>query len=299
MPDIASPAPIVEIAADGGERVGFGHVGRCLAVAEYLEANAVFRVEDPAVAEFVSNRGGVCVTNSDAPVVLLDRAGPTDADGVRELQACGRRVALLDDRGNGRMVADLIIDPPTAASWPPAAPRRLAGFEHVLLRREVRESRQAAKPRGVLLALGGSDPTHLTPALAEALRSQDLRVNLGPGYAGPRPEHGELLTGPHEFVGGLASATLLVAAYGHSLLEAAFLGVPALIVVTRPDHREHAEAFVSNGTAQIVATENVAEEVSRLLADQPLLEAMSARGRALVDGRGSQRVAAAILDLAS
>jgi spore coat polysaccharide biosynthesis predicted glycosyltransferase SpsG len=287
----------VEIVADGGPRVGYGHVGRCLAIAEFLGADAVFRIEDAEVARFVRDRGGVCVAESRAPVVLLDRADATDAAAVRELQAAGRRVVLLDDLGSGRTVADLVVDPPTAASWPPAGPHRLAGFEHVLLRREVWETEPAAQPHGVLLALGGSDPTQLTPRVAESLRGEYLRVNLGPGYAGPRPEHGELLAGPHAFIEALAQARLLVAAYGHSLLEAAYLGVPALIIVTRSEHLEHATAFVQNGTARIVAVEDVAVAVARLLADPQELAEMAARGRALVDGRGAQRVAGAIREL--
>jgi spore coat polysaccharide biosynthesis predicted glycosyltransferase SpsG len=151
----------------------------------------------------------------------------------------------------------------------------------------------------VLLALGGSDPTGLTPALAAALRDQDLRVNLGPGYRAAAPSHGEVVPGPHAFVAALAGAELLVAAFGHSLLEAAYLGVPALIVVTRDDHREHAEAFARNGTAEIVAPAMLRERVVALLADRAALEEMGRRGRDLVDGRGADRIVAAIRELAT
>src|SRR5262245_34511856 len=135
LPEISPFAPTVEILADGGPRVGYGHVGRCLAIAESMGAGAVFRLEDADVARFVGERGGTCVPSSDAPVILVDRADPTGADVAQELQTSGRRVALLDDRGTARTVVDLVIDPPTAASWPPAGARRLDGFEHVLLRR--------------------------------------------------------------------------------------------------------------------------------------------------------------------
>ena len=298
---------LVEIVADGGPALGYGHVGRCLAVWEALDGDAVFAVQDPAVAAFVEARGAHAGSAPTAPIVLLDRALPTDADYVRALQAADRRVVLLDDLGDGRAVADLVVDPPTAARWPPTERPRLAGFEHVLLRDEVRSAVRAATPSGVLLALGGSDPTGLTPALAEALAAagvDDLVVNLGPGYAAPVPAGVTLLRDPTAFVATLATARLLVAAYGHSLLEAAYLGVPAVIVVTRPDHREHAPAFAAHGTAALLdmsdqpSPDELAALVREVLADGTQLASMTSRGRALVDGRGAERVAHAIRSIA-
>ena len=299
---------LVQIVADGGPRHGFGHVGRCMAVWEAMEGDAAFAPGEPAVTAFLRARGATpSAAADDAPVVLLDRVEPTDADHVAALQAAGRRVALLDDRGDGRLRADLVVDPPTAAGWPPAGPHRLAGFEHVLLRREVREAVRGAQPDGVLLALGGSDPTGLTPPLAGALAAAGvtLTVNLGPGYGAGRDLPGRVLDAPAAFVGELAAARLLVASYGHALLEAAHLGVPAVVVVTRPDHLAHAAAFVANGTAELLDMSDAARpaelaaRVGELLDDEQRLGAMAARGRALVDGAGAGRVAAALRSLVS
>lgn len=293
--------PLVEIVVDGGPVHGYGHVGRCLALWEALGERSSFSTAEPAVQRFLADRGAATAPAPGAPVVLLDRVEPTRADEVRELQDAGRRVVLLDDLGDGRELADAVVDPPTAAHWPPAAGTVLGGFEHVLLRGEVRAAERAAEPRDVLLALGGSDPTQLTPRLAAALAAAavPLVVNLGPGYAGDRDVPGRIVASPADFAGELGAARLLVAAYGHSLLEAAYLGVPALIVVTREDHREHAEAFVANGTAEIVAPDAVGDRVAQLLADEGALQAMAARGPSLVDGRGAERVAATLLSLAA
>src|SRR5581483_6101765 len=102
---------------------------------------------------------------------------------------------------------------PTAAAWPPTSTPRLAGFEHALVRREVRD---AARARGagaadsgrVLLAMGGSDPLGATPALTAALAAAGLDVTaaLGPGYAGPRPPAGDILARPEDFAPALAGA---------------------------------------------------------------------------------------------
>jgi spore coat polysaccharide biosynthesis predicted glycosyltransferase SpsG/SAM-dependent methyltransferase len=298
-------ALILQIIADGGPQTGFGHLGRCLAIAEELGGDAVFAIEDESAAEFVRTHGGR-VGEQPAPVVLIDRRAPTSAEEVRERQAAGARVVLLDDAGDGRDCADLVIDPPTAAAWPPTRTPRLAGFEHVLLRREVREGVEAnasGRSPTVLLAMGGSDPTNATPVLAQALADAgiDVSVAIGPGYRGERPRVGTIIDRPERFVAALARSQLLVASFGHTLLEAAHLGIPAIAVAALPEHREDAAAFCANGTAVLFDSSSgpqaLVELVRELLADEGRRAALAERGRALVDGRGAERVAAAIREL--
>ena len=303
----ATTSPSLQIIADGGPQIGFGHIGRCLAIAEEFGHDAVFTVDDGSAARFVEAHGGR-VLRVAAPVVLLDRRRPTEADEVRAWHDAGQRVVLLDDMGAGRETADLVVDPPTAAHWPSTHSPRLAGFEHVLLRREVLDAapvqgaRTSAPSPRVLLAMGGSDPTAATPVLASALAQAGIDVTavLGPGYRGSRPSHGSVLEAPGSFVEALAGADLFVASYGHSLLEAAYLGVPAIAVVVLAEHREHAAAFCANGTAELLdmsaelRPEALVELVSDLLGSAERRAALAIRGRELVDGRGRERVATAI-----
>jgi spore coat polysaccharide biosynthesis protein SpsF len=308
----ASSLPLFEIAADGGREVGYGHVGRCLAIAEQLDGRARFALGDRAARRFVTERGGLLEHEGQDPaVVLLDRCAPTSESDVAALHASGRRVALLDDMGSGRRVADLVIDPPTAVSWPPTGGRRLAGFEYVLLRREVMEAVRDPAPRGVLVAMGGSDPAGLTVPLCEALAAASLPVTaaLGPSYSAPAPDGVRVLRARGDveqgaFVTALAGASLLVAGFGHTLLEAAYLGVPAVAIITREEHRPHAFAFCQSATATPVdmsAAVRPAEFVrlvEALLGDAARREALGRRGRSLVDGGGARRVARELLALA-
>jgi hypothetical protein len=298
--------PLVLFLLDGGAQVGFGHVGRCLALWEELENRAAFAIEDPGIVRLLEALGVRLVPPGiPAPVALVDRRAPTGAGEMARIRAAGRRVCLLDDPGEGRASADLVIDPPTGCSWPPAGGRRLAGFEHVLLRRDVRAA--ATRPRPgveVLLSMGGSDPEGLTPALAHALQAAGLAVLtvLGPAYQGPAPA-GELLDSPADWPHALAGARLLVGRFGHTLLEAAHLGTPTLAVATNARAGKQALAFAAYGTIDAILVEGpedaptVAERALTLLADTTRLAAMATRGRELVDGRGAARVAAALREL--
>ncbi len=312
----ASAELLVEIIAEGGPRLGFGHAGRCLALWEELGDSAAFQVHDDAVVCFLREQGAPIVSNSSAPLVVLDRAALVTEQEVGLLRAEGRRVVLIDDLGPARMQADVVLDPPTAAVWPPAAGVRLAGFEHVLLRREVREAAPARAAHGVdvatraagsvLLAMGGSDPTDLTPLLADVLSGAgiDVTVALGPGYRGSFPITSPLPVGREGFVSALASADLLVAGYGHSLLEAAHLGVPAIAVVYRSEQLPHAAAFCRQGTAELLDlttrsnSPQLAAATGRLLLAPERRAEMSARGQELVDGRGAERIAKTLLAMA-
>jgi spore coat polysaccharide biosynthesis predicted glycosyltransferase SpsG len=300
--------PLLEIRADGGRRFGFGHVGRCLALAEALsEEEAVFRLSDPVAATFVAERGGrLAASDGQAKVVLLDRVASTSLDQVRRLQTGGSKVALLDDRGEARLRADLVIDPPTGASWPPATGPRLAGFEYVPIRSEVRSTRRAVNPAGVLVAMGGSDPEGMTQPLCDALSAAGMPVTalLGPGYAHPPPGDAVAIARPEGFTRALAGCAILVASFGQTLLEAGYLGIPAIALVLDEAQVVNARAFCEHGTALFVdgsgglAATEVITSVERLRGDDSLYRALAGRGPELVDGRGADRVANAIRMLA-
>ena len=298
---------LLTILADGGPAVGFGHVGRCLAIWEELEGVAAFAVGDPDVGHRLKALG-VPLAPPDArtPVLLVDRRQPTSAAELRGLRAGERRVCLLDDPGKGRAGADLLVDPPTGADWPATSVPRLAGFEHALLRRDVRRAAQRpGEGVGVLISMGASDPEGLTPALAAALQSAGVPALsvLGPLYRGARPA-GAALVDPREWPRVLAGAELLVGRFGHTLLEAAHLGTPALAIACGEPAAREAAAFAAHGTAEAVEVSGpgdaarVAARALALLGDPARLAAMGRRGRELVDGRGAERVAAALLELA-
>lgn len=215
-------------------------------------------------------------------------------------------MALLDDFGDGRADADLVIDPPTGTGWPLAGGVRLAGFEHVLLRGDVLATTRAENSGGVLLVMGGSDPGGLTVPLSRVLAEAGVPVSvaLGPGYSGEPPPPAVVHVGADGFLRALASARVLVSAYGHTLLEAAFLGVPAVAVVLRQEQVRHARAFAESGTAVVLdasagaSAGEVVGAVGSLLDDSERYRAMAARGPALVDGKGAWRIAMAIESLA-
>jgi spore coat polysaccharide biosynthesis predicted glycosyltransferase SpsG len=93
----------------------------------------------------------------------------------------------------------------------------------------------------------------------------------------------------------LAAADIVVTAGGVTLLEALCLGRPTVAVVTAPNQRSNVEGVVADGAALASGIDDVVTVVERLVGDHALRQELSAAARRVIDGRGAERVADAIV----
>jgi spore coat polysaccharide biosynthesis predicted glycosyltransferase SpsG/CMP-N-acetylneuraminic acid synthetase len=177
--------------------------------------------------------------------------------------------------------------------------------------KEVRES-----PRTVLLSFGGSDPQGLTLKAARALQSLDQKVELV-AVAGAAFSYGAELRAlvaslprPVRVINDAAGhiselmleADVMVGSGGMSVYEIAALGTPGVILGQNVREERRMREFARHGTVVYlglgvdVAEAEIAAAVAALLGDPERRRAMSARGRALVDGYGAARAAEAVLE---
>src|SRR4051812_10417834 len=301
--------PTVALRCDGDERVGAGHVGRCLPIALALR-----RAGHDAL--FVGRYGGVAaalLAAVDLPTVaapatpaglpdeiggaLIDHYGIEDEE-VASAAAARPVVALRDARaphalGPARLLdyhLDAAGDGLLGPDFAPVDPRFAAA------RRRERTSGRA------LVALGGSNararaPPALLPGL---LDSSALRVDVAGALAPephPRVRHVGPLTG---LAGELAACDLLVCGAGVTAYEAACAGVPAVIVVLAGNQRRVGDAFAAAGLYAVLdgrAPLHAAEVTGAVAAarEAPAYD----EGPALVDGYGAARVRDALLALAN
>ena len=192
------------------------------------------------------------------------------------------------------------------------------GPRYAILREHFRgqpEKEVRARPRLVLLSFGGSDPQGLTLKAARALQEIDPSVELvavaGPAFSFRRefealsaslPRRVPLIEAWGHIADLMLEADVMVGSGGMSVYEIAALGTPGIILGqnTREDHRMR--EFAGHGTVEYLGlgTEvdeaTLASAVGALLADDGRRRAMSARGRALVDGFGAMRAAEAVLE---
>jgi UDP-2,4-diacetamido-2,4,6-trideoxy-beta-L-altropyranose hydrolase len=233
-------------------------------------------------------------------------------------------LAFDDDGHAGHTAAQLVLNqnlharPERYAAAQAAGARLVLGPRFACLRREVRQAR--ARPREVreavervLVLAGGSDPHGVSEVLTQAvLRAgivapDELHVIIGgaDAQANERAARVEAL-GARAYVSvanvaeHMVGADLALSAAGSTTWELMCLGVPSLLVFTAANQRDvAAAAAASRGALDLgghvaLREEEVVEAVLALAEDPTKRRAMAAAGRALVDGQGACRVAAAL-----
>lgn len=303
--EVPSDALRLGIRADGGPGVGAGHLVRCLALAqawrdrggsvvlETLDLPAVwdraYRDEGVEVAEPGEGRADVWVVDgyelalpaARAPWLRIDDGG----------RSADREAAVVLDQNLGASADD----------YPGPSDRRLLlGPSHALLRRPlVAASRAraageiapaaASGPR-VLLAAGGAPRPAVSSvfdSVAGELEALGCEVVVWSGADDPVP--------------ALSTCDVALAASGSTVWELCAFAIAAVVVAVADNQQPIARAL---GAAEVAIdggdllggggperAGELAGLVAALVHDVPRRRALADRGRALVDGRGADRVA--------
>ena len=284
------------------------------------------RDEGFSVARVGGGPGDAADAEETAALARRHNAAWVVVDGYRfgaEYQEClknsGLKVLFVDDNGHaGSYVADLVLNQNLHArgelySRRNSSTRLLLGSRFAMLRREFNSWREwkretPGRVRRILVTMGGSDPNNVTLSAAEAVLSAgDFELTIVAGGSNPN------LAGLREFArsaGGsvklvenasnmpelIAAADLAVAGAGTTAWEICFLGLPALLVVLAANQQGVADELgrqgimMNLGPASELRQESIFSSLRSLAASAHAREEMSARGRALVDGHGAERV---------
>jgi spore coat polysaccharide biosynthesis predicted glycosyltransferase SpsG len=326
----ATPGLRIVLLPDCGVGVGLGHLERALALADALRGSGAtplvaVSANDSASADRVAARGHTVLLLEGRPVdeaeTAVRKVSPAVAvlDGYTfgvTVHARLRRRCLLvaiDDLG-ADSDCDLAVNPSALrdAPMPRGAAAFLGGPRYALIGsayRAARARREASQPaeRSVLVAAGATSLGHFAVGVARDLLQRDASVLvtlvLGPDTANvdvrPHPRL-HVVRGAPDLAELMESAAVYAGAAGVSALQAACVGIPAAVFPLVDNQRAQAKALHGAGCAVVAArptSDALADVALALLDDSPRRVRMSDLGRALVDGFGAERVAAAILAL--
>ncbi|MEU4232458.1 hypothetical protein AB0F17_49870 [Nonomuraea sp. NPDC026600] len=186
---------------------------------------------------------------------------------------------------------------------------RLAGARYALLRDSVLLMRGTARRRParsegplVLCFFGGTDSAGVAPVWAGALCATGLPFRATVVSPVPFDVDGPVTVIPptDRLPGLMAEANLVVTAAGSVVWELLHLGVPAALSWVADNQLIGYEALVGGGIAAGLGPAPDAAAVgvlTRLLADPAVRDEYGRRGAKLIDGRGRERVADALLAL--
>ncbi len=313
--------------------MGMGHVSRGLVIARAMERESVEvlfctnlerAVTDKLkescvehVAAPIDAEGFEVVLRQEAVAVVLDTKKAV-RPFVKRLKERGKAVIVIDSSGETLAEADLSIFPTALFRESPsangAAGRVAGGAEYIPIDESYKEvkpsvERDLPHPYRVLVTMGGSDPNRLTSKVLSALKGVGEKVEItavvGPAFS-PDPRLAEIENGaaPNvRVVSGISDLSRLMArshvvitALGITIYEAAYLGIPLIVLGNYRSDARDMEAINRSGFGlalgyhEDVTETAIAQGLQRLVTDRKLYETMSRKGRALVDGLGAQRI---------
>ncbi len=199
--------------------------------------------------------------------------------------------------------------------------RRLLGPRYFIFRKAFVEAasrprRIARDARRILVTLGGADPERLTPRVLRAVRALAddavmVRVVIGPRFprdsseqiraaAAPLGDRCTLLAHDADIAAAMLWADLAITADGFTRYETAVTGTPSVTLELASSDAAINAVFAAAGTtlavpnAASLAVSELVALVDPLLRDPGRREAMSLCGKRLLDGRGLERLFAAL-----
>jgi spore coat polysaccharide biosynthesis predicted glycosyltransferase SpsG/RimJ/RimL family protein N-acetyltransferase len=306
----------IAIRCDGDDRVGAGHVARCLQI-----ALACRRVGIPI--RFIGRYRGVAAALLASERVQSDAPG----DGPLGVEAGATGVIVDSYELPAAEVEALDRSVPVAVVWDggpvPPVTAVLAHHLDAAARCPVPERTTAAlgpdfapvppgclaarRPRGlqrVVVTLGGgAGATSLLQSVVDALLDvdDDLEVFVAGVDSPPRPDprvrSGILRSGLAEL---MRWADVAVSGAGSTAYELACAGVPAVLLTVADNQAPVATAFAEHGLAMVLDARNGVSDGELRRAIEPLTdsgerERLAAATPALIDGYGAFRARDALL----
>jgi len=247
-----------------------------------------------------------------------------DGEYQQRVKDGGSRLLCVDDNADARrFCADVILNQNLHASVSMYGERMdgsslLLGPSYALLRREFNGLRDWKREfdspaRTVLVMMGGSDPQNLSAVAIESLRKLGRSEMNATVVAGGSNLHIEelrqqarkskvniqVVVDAPDLPRLIQSADLAISAAGSTCWEICMLGLPAIVIDAAPNQlpiaRELDRRLMAIHIPRAQATAiHLAAKIDAILNAPEVLRRMSQRASAAVDGKGSQRVVAAM-----
>ena len=323
---------------DDGPGIGAGHLMRCRALAEAVsdrggKPHLLAWTGSPLHSDWPNNGAQLKIhglrsggdKDLDATLRFADdiKADWIVADGYifdtfwLESLARRHRLLYLDDLGCRDARTDLVLNQNAGAqdnyrTCYSRANRALLGLKWFLLGRTWQAEYPKPISDRILVSLGGDDQQNLSLDIMQALlaSNQPFHADVvtsapNPGYilskklAASMPECFTVHRAPVNLAPLMARAMVTICGGGVTTIEAASLGVPAIVITLSDNQVPGASVLAAKGVACVVKPKNDFISVAVALAlgfllDRKKRAAFSQNSRGLVDGKGPSRVLAAL-----
>ncbi|ROM93346.1 UDP-2,4-diacetamido-2,4,6-trideoxy-beta-L-altropyranose hydrolase [Pseudomonas brassicacearum] len=230
------------------------------------------------------------------------------------------RIGAVDDLATRTYSVDLLLNqnlsgtPEAYASLLAPGCQTLLGPRFAMLRDEFCCPAIEIKPRAkrVLVNFGGFDAAKQTHHAMLALSDfPELEVDFVAGADNPAWEQMQALASSRpnwrlqrfvsDFYRLMTEADLFIGAGGGTSWERAAMGLPTICIAVSNNQQANGEVMATSGAhvflgaREQVSVEQLRQAIGFVAGNQGLRQSLAERSRQLVDGRGAQRVAAALV----
>ena len=254
--------------------------------------------------------------------LIVDHYG-LDARWERAARRFADRLMAVDDLANRPHAVDLLLDQNYSAQaqdrpydqWLDPRCKTFLGPRFALMRDEFQCEPITIKPRveRVLVNFGGFDAARQVHATMLALQDfDDLQVDFVAGSHNPEWEamcdlakarpNWRLHELVSDFFGLMRQADLFIGAGGGTTWERAALGLPTLCVSVANNQQLNAQLLAESGVHlylgghETLDPQQLVQAIALLRDNRPLRQSFAVRSQAMVDGRGAQRLAVALIE---
>lgn len=325
----------VALLTEGGRSIGYGHVTRCLSIAQAfvekgLESNIFIhpsdnneRFTDPHISRtfnWLEETHILTDIIEDASIIIIDSylAKPDDYE---KIATKARTLASIDDFNRINYPQGVVINGAIGASSLPYPDNPLVTY---LLEQEYQPVRKAfwnlpdrdVKPEieQILITMGGVDIRNLSPGIVMLLQNEfpDLKksVVLGRGYQAPSGKDIRLDRNTEiysdldmdQMAQLMIQSDICISAAGQTMYELACAGLPTIAIQVAENQALNIKGFekagfaVNLGNWDAVTREKIVGSIENSQT-RGIREQMKNAGKKLIDGNGSRRIAEYLLNL--
>lgn len=308
------------IRADASIQIGSGHIMRCLTIAHNFQkrGHEVLFFMSPLegnLISYVNAQGFRTITNWQSTDIILIDHYQIDFELERSLRKYANKIVVIDDLANRKHDCDVLLDQNIVKNYQhrydelvPKTCKKLLGPQFLIMRNEFIQARQlmpkrSGKVERLLVFMGGTDPTHETLKILEALQIANFqKIHIVCGNGNKQKEKIQEICYKsgyqyHQQIDYMAQlmnkVDFSIGAGGLTTWERCYVGLPSSSTIVADNQydttkmTEKLGAVINVGWHEKVTVETYRQLLNYIVSHPEHLKSLSKKGLALTENKGN------------